>query len=55
VIVNSLYELRYPPPRSLGRTAWNGWRFAATTCRTLGTFTVICLLWSLWSIDSLGQ
>jgi len=55
VIVNSLYELRYPPPRSLGRTAWNGWRFAATTCRTLGTFTVICLLWSLWSSDSLGQ
>lgn len=55
VIVNSLYELRYPPARTLGRTAWNGWRFAATSCRTLGTFTVICLLWSLWSSDSLGQ
>jgi len=55
VIVNSLYDLRYPPPRSLGRTAWDGWRFAATTSRTIATFTVICLLWSLWSSDSLGQ
>jgi len=55
VIVNSLYELKHPPARDLGGRAWTPLRFAITACRTAATFITICLLWSLWSSDSLAQ
>jgi len=49
VVVGSLREMKRPRKRVLGQApAWS----ASLAFRTLGTFTVICLLWSLWSADS---
>ncbi len=49
VVMGSLREMRRSRQRALGRgRAWN----AALAFRTVGTFTAICVLWSLWSADS---
>jgi hypothetical protein len=49
VIFGSLREMARPAKRRLGRgPAWS----ASLALRTLATFTAICVLWSLWSSDS---
>jgi hypothetical protein len=49
VIFGSLREMARPARRRLGRgPAWS----ASLALRTLATFTAICVLWSLWSSDS---
>ena len=49
VVFGSLREMKRPRQRKLGRgPAWS----ASLALRTVGTFTAICILWSLWSADS---
>jgi hypothetical protein len=49
VVFGSMREMKRPRQRTLGRRpAWSG----LLALRTVGTFTVICVLWSLWSADS---
>jgi len=51
VVFGSLRELKRPPKRSLG----GGPRWSLSLAlRTGGIFTAICVLWSLWSADSVG-
>jgi hypothetical protein len=50
VIVNSLWELKRGRKR-LGRVTWRN--ACAIGLRTLMTFGVICLLWSMWTTESL--
>jgi D-alanyl-lipoteichoic acid acyltransferase DltB (MBOAT superfamily) len=54
VVANSLYEIRHGRERSIGRAPRSFRRFAGTALRTAGTFAAICLLWSLWTADSLA-
>jgi D-alanyl-lipoteichoic acid acyltransferase DltB (MBOAT superfamily) len=51
VVVNTLWESTRGRKRSLG-AARKGWR-APLALRTTGTFILLCVLWSLWSADSL--
>jgi hypothetical protein len=49
VVVGALREMKRSRSRTLGRRpAWS----AALAFRTVATFTVICILWSLWSAES---
>jgi D-alanyl-lipoteichoic acid acyltransferase DltB (MBOAT superfamily) len=50
VVFGSLGELARPQKRKLGRRpAWS----LRLALRRMGTFTVLCVLWSLWSSESL--
>ena len=51
VMVNSIYETRRPAVRTRNR-ARSLTESASLVLRTLGTFTVICLLWSFWTAES---
>ncbi len=51
VVVGALRELRRSPARKLGSAAPR-WSFALAW-RTVATFSAICILWSLWSAESL--
>lgn len=51
VMVNSIYETRRPAVRTRNR-ARSLPESASLVLRTLGTFTVICLLWSFWTAES---
>lgn len=53
VIVNTLHETRRGRKRSLGQQSLSLRDIAALALRTAGTFTVMALLWSLWSSDSI--
>jgi len=51
VVFGSLRESKRPRKRTLGRgDAWS----LSLALRTVGTFTAICILWSLWSAESVG-
>ncbi len=51
VVFGSLREMKRSRKRRLGRgPVWS----AALALRRFGTFTVICVLWSLWSADSIA-
>ncbi len=51
VVFGSLREMKRPRKSRLGRgPAWS----ASLALRRLGTFTVICVLWSLWSADGVA-
>jgi hypothetical protein len=54
VIVNSVWEFKRGKQGtiSLGGVSWK--RAIGTGLKTLATFTVICLLWSMWSSESLS-
>jgi hypothetical protein len=54
VIANSLWDLKRAPQRtaSLDRVSWSD--ALRNGFKTLATFTVICLLWSMWSSKSLA-
>ena len=53
VVINAIYEDRHGRERTLGKTT-RGWRsLARRMLQTFGTFTVICVLWSFWTSESL--
>ena len=52
VVFGSLRELKRPPKRRLGRgPAWS----LSLGLRRVGVFTAICILWSLWSAESVPE
>ena len=55
VIINSLYEIKHGRDRSLGRHRRNLYDRTATAMSTAGTFLTMCILWGMWSSDSLSQ
>jgi hypothetical protein len=55
VIVNTLYEDKRGRKRTLGHHSMTIGDIAGLALRTAGTFTVMAVLWSLWSSDSIGD
>jgi hypothetical protein len=55
VIINSLYEIKHGRERSLGKHKRNVYDLTATAMSTAGTFLTMCILWGMWSSDSLSQ
>jgi hypothetical protein len=53
VVVNTLYEARRGRKRTLGQHSMTVGEIGAQALRTAGTFTVMAVLWSLWSSDSI--
>jgi hypothetical protein len=53
VVANTLYEVRRGRKRTLGQRSMTVGNIAALALRTAGTFTVMAVLWSLWSSDSI--
>ena len=53
VVVNTLYEARSGRKRSLGQHSMTVGDVGSLALRTAGTFTVMTILWSLWSSDSI--
>jgi hypothetical protein len=53
VVVNTLYESRRGRKRTLGQRAMTAGDIAARALSTAATFTVMAVLWSLWSSDSI--
>jgi hypothetical protein len=51
VVISTLREAKRPRTRRLGVRGWS----ASLALRTVGTFTVICILWSLWSAESAAE
>lgn len=54
VLINALYETKYGRQRKLGKHSWNFGSLANRVLSTVGTFAVICALWSLWTSESLS-
>jgi alginate O-acetyltransferase complex protein AlgI len=54
VVINSLYEAKHSRTRRLAAAGWDWVRFSTVTLKVTATFTVICVLWSLWTADSLS-
>lgn len=55
VVINSLYEAKHGRQRTLGKAEWT-WRRASTVAlKTAGTFSVICVLWSFWTTESISE
>ena len=52
VVIGSLREMKRPRKKILGRGPVWSWSRAVAT---VGTFTAICLLWSLWSAESVSE
>jgi D-alanyl-lipoteichoic acid acyltransferase DltB (MBOAT superfamily) len=55
VVLNSLYEIKYGRRRSLGAPAWTPRTVAVTVVKTYATFWFICVLWSFWTAESIGD
>ena len=55
VVINSLYETKYGRARSIGARVWTPATLAVTSLKTLTTFSGMCVLWSLWTCESLSQ
>jgi hypothetical protein len=53
VIVNSVYETKHGRSRTLSKTSRTLRESISVVIRTVGTFTVICILWSLWTSESI--
>ena len=53
VVVNTLYEANRGRKRTLGQRSLTVQDVAAVALSTAGTFTVMAILWSLWSSDSI--
>jgi alginate O-acetyltransferase complex protein AlgI len=53
VVFNSLYEVKYGRKRTLRKVGWT-WRSVSTNAlKVAGTFTVMCVLWSFWTTESI--
>lgn len=55
VVPNSLYEAKHGRERTLGKRSWTWRDIIPRTLHIAGTFTVICILWSLWTSTSLSE
>jgi hypothetical protein len=55
VVANTLYDARRGRQRALSQRSLSVGEIAAMAFRTAGTFTVMALLWSLWSSDSIAD
>lgn len=55
VVVNSLYEAKHSRRRKLTATGWDWRGFSTVTLKVTATFSVICVLWSFWTADSLAS
>jgi D-alanyl-lipoteichoic acid acyltransferase DltB (MBOAT superfamily) len=55
VVVNSLREIKQGRDRTVGRQPLLSLATFAHSCRVIATFTSLCILWSMWSADSLEQ
>ena len=55
VVTNTLYEAKRGRKRTLGQHSMTGRDVTALSLRTAGTFSVMALLWSLWSSDSIAD
>jgi hypothetical protein len=53
VVVNTIYEAKRGRKRTLGQGVWTLKDIAGQALRSAGTFTVMAVLWSLWSSDSI--
>jgi hypothetical protein len=53
VVANTLYENKGGRKRTLGQRTWSIRHIAAQALRSAGTFTVMAVLWSLWSSSSI--
>jgi len=54
VVLNALWEAKRGRERSLRRSAWTAGGVASLTLRTGATFAFLCLLWSLWTAESVS-
>jgi len=54
VVVNSLYEAKHSRKRKLAATGWDWRGFSLVTLKVSATFSVLCVLWSFWTADSLA-
>lgn len=55
VIINSVYQARYPKKASLRKPAWS-WRTAAIhATKVVAMFSTITILWALWSGNSVAE
>jgi D-alanyl-lipoteichoic acid acyltransferase DltB (MBOAT superfamily) len=55
VVLNSLREIKHGRNRSTARAGVFTLATFAHACRVMSTFTSLCLIWSMWSSDSLEQ
>jgi hypothetical protein len=55
VLVNGLYEARYGQRRTLTTAGLTVGGRLIVGLQTIGTFTVICTLWTVWSCQSWGE
>ena len=55
VTVNSLYELKWGRKRTLEKSSWTVRDFTDRALQTVGTFSVIVVLWSLWTSESFSS
>ena len=55
VVWNSLHEIKHGRERASTWATRSALGNAALVCRTAATFIVICLLWSMWTADSMTQ
>ena len=53
VIINTLHEQRYKRRKQLKQRIVKGWPAVRLALQTIGTFLVICILWSAWTSRSL--
>ncbi len=53
VVINTLWEVRFPQRRTLGAVRRTPAQALVVGLKTLATFSLISLLWSLWSEESL--
>ncbi len=53
VVVNTVYEAKNGRRRTIGQGTWSMKDIAIHALRSAGTFSVMALLWSLWSSDSI--
>jgi D-alanyl-lipoteichoic acid acyltransferase DltB (MBOAT superfamily) len=55
VVVNALYESKHGRQRTLRPSSPSLRTMASRGARTVGTFSVICILWSLWTAGSVAE
>ena len=55
VVANTLYEAKRGRKRILGQRSLSAGDVAAQALRSAGTFTIMAVLWALWSSDSIGD
>jgi D-alanyl-lipoteichoic acid acyltransferase DltB (MBOAT superfamily) len=55
VIINTLYEAKHGRKREMAKRAQTWGEIVSLALRTVGTFCVICVLWSLWISTSVSE